>query len=211
MYGGSHIMVAVVGELAPILVQLYELRITELARTSVAPAAGPLPPVLRTSVRPSFIDPFVSFNLLQRARELNTIPREVLRFNSDRAEYSQLSHHCADLWWLKELCMYTRNVISAFAGVKQFSFAMDPSTYNGEETLVSQVYSHVVDLCANAMIKIVPKGRHIAINEFPMSDTFAATVLQRRQERWAAFKELRATSAQLKDLTGGFEVDLPIV
>ena len=210
-YGGSQIMVMVVSELAPILAQLFELRITELARTYVAPASGPTPPLMRQSSRPAFVDPFVSFNLLQRARELSTVPREVLRFNNDRAEYSQLRHHAADLWWLKELCMYVRNVVSAFTDVKQFSFAMDPSSYNGEETLVSQVYSHVVDKCVNATIKIVPKGKHIAVDEFPMTEKFAALCIQRKQERWAAFKELRATSAQLNDLTGGFEVDLPIV
>ena len=201
LLGGNQIMVTVLGCIVPIVTELFETRIVGLAITSTPPT---LPPLLRTSQnRPSLIDPFVAVHLLERARELGTVPKQVLRFNNDRAEFAGLSHHCADLWWFKELCMYNRNLKSKFAGIKQFSMATDPSTYNGEETLVSQVYAHSVDTCANAMIKIIPKGKHIAVNEFPMTDGFAALVLQRKQERWAAFKELRAISAQLHALSGG--------
>ena len=198
----NRLLVAVQSKLVYALARLFERRIVELERANTL--ATSLPPVLRaTDARASQIDPFVMYSLLERARDLGSVPRLVLRFNSDRAEYLNLSATGADKWWLKELCMYNRNLQVTFSCIIRFPIAMDPSTYNGEETLISQVYSSKIDKSANCMLKIIPKGRNIGVDEFPMSDLFAAIVLQRRHLRYAAFKEIRALSSQIADITGG--------
>ena len=205
----NRLLVAVQSKLVHALAQLFEQRVVKLTQT--ATSASSFPPRLRPhDARSSHIDPFVQHNLLQRARDLGSVPRTVLRFNSDRPEYLNISATCADKWWLKELCMYNRNVKSAFISLIRFSMAMDPSTYNGEETLISQAYSSEVDKCANCMLKIIPKGNNISVDEFPMSVDFAAIVLMRKQQRYAAFKEIRALSSQIADLTGGVCVIPPI-
>ena len=206
----NRLLIAVQSKLVHALAQLFEQRVVKLTQTTTS--ASSFPPRLRPhDARSSHIDPFVQYNLLERARDLGSVPRTVLRFNSDRPEYLNIGATCADKWWLKELCMYNRNVKCTFSSIIRFSMAMDPSTYNGEETLISQAYSSKVDKCANCMLKIIPKGNNISVDEFPMSDNFAAIVLMRKQQRYAAFKEIRALSSQIADLTGGVCVIPPIL
>ena len=198
--GGRDAIFAVLTCIAPHIAEVFQ---TCIIQAAVGTETAPRPPVIRLGPRSSIIDPNTACALLCRARELGTIPREVLRFNNDRAEYQGLRHHVADLWFLKELCMYMRNTQAAFAGVCQMSMAADPSVYNGEDTLVSQVYSATCKIAATACVKVIPRCKHIALDELAMTDRFAAVVIERRQQRWAAFKEVRAISSQISDVTQG--------
>ena len=69
--------------------------------------------------------------------------------------------------------------------------------------MVSQIFSIQNRIAVNGCIEIIPKGKHIAIDELEMTDRFAALVLQRLQVRWAAFKEMRGISSQVADVTRG--------
>ena len=199
---GFLVMGKTLSSLSQLAGSLFQSHMMSIAATLNA-AIVPRPPLIRGASRACLVDPHSAFNLLERARALKTVPREVLRFNNDRDEWLGLAHNPADGWWLRELDMYVRNAQDAMLGESQFSMAMDPSAYNGEETMVSQIYSAGRNVAVNAVIKIVPRGKHISVNEIPMTDRFAAVCIQRRQQRWAAYKEMRAVSAQISHLTRG--------
>ena len=187
--------------LATLVGQLFGSRVVAAIGMLTTPIE-PRPPLLRRGTkRPALIDPHVVFNLLAKASRMNSTPRQVLKFNNDRDEWRSLSLNPSDKWSLRELDMYMRNARDAMHAEVQLSISFDPSTYNGEETMVSQIYSWMKDIACQCIVQIVPRGKHISVNEIPMSDGFAAIVLQRRQERWASFKEMRALSAQLSDIT----------
>ena len=183
--GGSHAaMLSICNALMQHMTSLFQTCIIHAATQTVA---APRPPVLRHGYRASLVDPITARSLLDRARSLGTVPREVLRFNSDRPEYAGLSHGVADRWFLRELCMYRRNIQDVFTGVRQFSISADPSGYNGEDTLVSLVYSVCTKTSAPLIIKTIPRCKHIALDELEMTDRFAAVTIARKQKRWAAF------------------------
>ena len=197
------VMAKTLSSLAHLSATLFDTRLHGVVLALGANPVVPRPPLLRGEKRAIQIDPHSAFNLLVRARELKTVPKEVLRFNNDRAEWLGLSHHSADAWSLRELGMYVRNSQDAMLGEIQFSMAMDPSGYDGEDTMVSQIYSAARNIAANALIKIIPRGKNISINEIAMSDRFAAVCLQRKHQRWASYKEMRAVSAQIGSITRG--------
>ena len=188
--------------MVPYVASLFQARLYALVDERGPAASSPLPPVIFGNGRPSLIDPNSGFHLIERARALGSVPTEVLRFNNDRPEYIGLTHHVADLWFRRELDMWHRNLKQAFSCVRRFSMACDPSSYNGEETMVSQVYSAWAGMSANALIQIIPASRRPAVT-VDMSDYMAALILRRKNERYASFKEMRAISAQIADISSG--------
>ena len=201
-FGSGHaVMVSVLNALVPHIAFTFQASNVTAAATTTS---DPRPPVIRHASRASLVDPHVARNLLDRARSLVTVPAEVLRFNNDRPEYAQLTHTVADLWFAKELCMYRRSTQDAFQGICQFSVAADPSVYNGEDSLVSLVYSAIVRKAAALCVKVIPRCKHVALDDLMMTDRFAAVAIARKQQRWAAFKEIRAISSQISDLTRGY-------
>jgi hypothetical protein len=107
--------------------------------------------------------------------------------------------------------MSLEKVKDAFRGCKQLSISFDPSTYNGEETAVAVVYTSKTHAGSSAAgycpIKVIPPNKQICAREIRMTPDVREIVIGRRQERWAAYKEGRALSSMISDITqaGGLE------
>ena len=89
-----------------------------------------------------------------------------------------------------------------FHGCRQLSLSYDPSTYCGQDTAVAVGYNIPGRISTYCAIKVVPKGKHLVPHQVPMEQSVAETVAQKKFERWAGYKEIRALSSMVHDLTG---------
>ena len=169
-----------------------------------ADASGP-PRVLRRAKRASRVDASTAWALLKQADEKRVPPWIALRVG-DQNLYRSLDETRSKQWGRLRVAMAMEKTSAAFRSCRQLSVAFDPSTYNGEDTAVAVAYtwrnqsgSSVAGYCP---IKAIPPNKHIGLQEIRMTEEVKEIVAARRQTRWAAYKEGRALSSMVKDITG---------
>ena len=81
-----------------------------------------------------FLDPL-------RSRLTNQHPTVVLLARSDMEELEGLAASNASVWAEKELEIYIEDQKEIFGPIKKIAMLCDPSTYQGEETLLGIMYS----------------------------------------------------------------------
>ena len=105
-------------------------------------------------------------------------------------------------WVASRVSLAIDKSLAVFRGAKQFSISLDPSTHSGVENCVCVAYMWHAGKGVIPPSKIIPRGKTCIPHGVEMSDELAAIVAARKAQRWASYKEIRALSDILSDLTG---------
>ena len=146
-------------------------------------------------------DANTAWHILQVAREKQLTPGQILAANDGQIHLQGLSPRVGHGWTLVELNQFMMNSVAKFGGRLQVSMAFDPSTYTGEETAVAVLYSPSAGSSTYGPIKRIPAGKIVRPDEVSMYEEIEVMAAVRKCERWAAYKELRAISDILRDVT----------
>ncbi|RYE98898.1 MAG: hypothetical protein EOO77_36410, partial [Oxalobacteraceae bacterium] len=92
-------------------------------------------------------------------------------------------------WRHTYLAVYNAMVKQAFRDTKQLSVAFDPSTYDGEETLVAIAYSPIHKVAAHLPLQILRRGG-LAAAELPSATPQHIARFGQRVDRLAAHRQL---------------------
>eukprot|EP00959_Pyramimonas_sp_CCMP1952_P132747 2775594-Pyramimonas_sp.AAC.1 len=183
----------------------FRHNVAELPGDGVAP-----PRTVRRAQRASRIDASTAWSVCKLADEKGVPPWHILRLG-DQNTFGNIDESRSKQWGRLRVYMSLEKVKDAFRGCKQLSISFDPSTYNGEETAVAVVYTSKTHAGSSAAgycpIKVIPPNKQICAREIRMTPDVREIVIGRRQERWAAYKEGRALSSMISDITqaGGLE------
>lgn len=146
------------------------------------------------------IDANTAWHVLERAAATNCAPSEYLQYNETDVSL-RVSTGNAHTWEAIDCDLFMQNSSSAFRGCKQISLAFDPSTYSGEDTGVATAYNPTTDV-STVSIKIIPRSKLSCLGRVEVEPDVAAMIGDRKIERWSSYKEMRAISSIVNDLTG---------
>jgi len=172
-----------------------------LAVYAAASGLTALPRVLRFSSGRicGTLDRESAWSVLERTRlcrstsSVNTI----IELKNDEGYLNGLSSSNGSTWAAKELSLHVLLSKGVFANVKKIMLTADPSTYQGENTLVGILWSWEKKIAAMGLIQIIAEGKHLRPGEFEMDDEAWARVATSNNERTTALKELQAVSAMI--------------
>ncbi len=107
--------------------------------------------------------------------------------------------------------MYAQQTWADFSRVCKLNLVADPSTYQGQDTVVGLLYSWEINRGACGMIQVIRPGKQVMPDEFEMPGSLWARCKEGKAERVKALREMHAMSAMCKRATGRSfdEIDLP--
>ena len=145
------------------------------------------------------IDGETAWGVLERARVVSgATPAAVLAVRGDGRDLAGLSVSWNGMKWRAlEVGLYIEDQRDRFSTVPKLMLAADPSTYQGQETMVGLLWSWELRHACYAPVQVMPASSLVVPDELPMSGELMALLLQRKLERVKAYRELQAWSAQL--------------
>ena len=141
-----------------------------------------------------------AWQVLERAKIKGITPREYLEHNETDVSLTVCPSN-AGIWEAIDCELFMNNSSDSFQGCKQLSVAFDPSTYSGEDTRVAVAYN-LRNGMSTVAIKTIPRSKAPCLGYLDVEDDVAALIAERKIERWSSYKEMRAVSSIVSDLTG---------
>ena len=146
------------------------------------------------------IDGNTAWTVLERAKTRGVTPKQYLECNETDRSLGETAASNAPIWEAIECDLVLGNSRASFTGCKKISLAFDPSTYSGEETGVAVAYNQRSKV-STVMLKTIPRAKQPTLGAFEVTEDVGALIAQRKVERWSCYKEMRAMSSIVEDLT----------
>ena len=149
------------------------------------------------------MDPETAWSVLQRARNLHGASvGTIVAVKNDSADLHGVRSCNGLKWATKELALYVDLNKIAMSSVCKYMLAADPSTYQGQETLVGVIWAWEVNQACFGLIQVLPASSYVHPEEVDMSETLKQILVERKLERVKAYRELQGFSSMLYQSTG---------
>jgi hypothetical protein len=127
----------------------------------------------------------------------------VIATRSDLDHMNGLSDRNSGRMEALELHTYVDLQKTVFYGVRKLNVVADPSSYQGQETMVAVLYTWEKDMAGVGPTVLVPAGKRLIPEQWEhMPDQVKEALANRRTERLASLKEWRALSWIIWQYTG---------
>ena len=125
----------------------------------------------------------------------------IIEAQSDELEYDGISPANGTQWIKSETFMHYDKQVPLFKHRKQICTVADPSTHNGQESMVGLVYNWQIDQAAVGPVKIIPPATSCNAEEIPIAPEVALMLAAGNAERKKAYRQLQAMHALQEDIT----------
>ena len=130
------------------------------------------------------LDPHTAWEVLEEAKRCFCAnERIIIDVNAKQPEYNKLSYRNGTKFATLELALYIEVNQDEFANLCKFYVGADPSTYQGQETMVGIIYSWENEHATCSIPQILPATNFTQRQEILMNDALWEKIRERKVER----------------------------